>query len=81
MCNDRRQKERLTLTVDETAKRLGIGRSQTYAGIRNGQNPRHQDRQALSGACRLLSSGCLVSVRPPNSKTPLPGPARGFECL
>jgi excisionase family DNA binding protein len=39
MCNDRRQKERLTLTVDETAKRLGIGRSQTYAGIRNGQIP------------------------------------------
>jgi excisionase family DNA binding protein len=39
MTSDNQQRGRLTLTVDETAKQLGIGRSQAYAGIRNGEIP------------------------------------------
>jgi excisionase family DNA binding protein len=35
----RRADRRITLTVNETAKRLGIGRNQAYEGIKKGEIP------------------------------------------
>lgn len=31
--------ERLTLTVDEVAEQLGVGRNHAYAGVRSGEIP------------------------------------------
>jgi excisionase family DNA binding protein len=39
MNNETQTRERLTLTVDEAARRLGIGRGQAYAGVRVGEIP------------------------------------------
>jgi excisionase family DNA binding protein len=35
----RASQRRMTLTVNETAERLGIGRNQAYEAVRNGQIP------------------------------------------
>jgi len=65
------QKERLTLTVEETAKLLGIGRQLAYERVKTGEIPSLKfgrrllvPRKALE---RLLEQGQVVTPAQPKS--------------